>query len=504
MTEVSPTKQLMIAIDYLDKLAIFIVNMTTYYQGADLAIDRQLGTIKNLLSGTPDYAQATEIISKLNADINKATPFIRQRNLDSTAQLKSALDKLSNINHVSAEIKREVNEFLISLSPNKSAFSPLVSQFEKVLDLYNKALQQTVIRHQDNSQDANKGTLHNTITQELKELIAPFYVGNESDKNLQEIENKLNTGLNHKELLECCLIMIRFVIRDVSKDAGATSRLIDNLHASLTHINDNIKITIADSEKKFRARGKYNIQIKEQMTVMESVVSDSQQLTELKAQAKQHLNKMQHALRASAVADQKQQVETIAIMQKMQEHVIALESEASIYKHKLFTERKAALTDQLTKLPNRTAYAEKAQFEVEQAQKLGTPLCIAILDIDHFKKINDTFGHSVGDKTLQVIATRISQSLPKDYFVARWGGEEFVMLLPKTSLEEAFVIVEVIRKQISTLPFKFKGQRVTVTLSCGLSQITQLTTLQEAFETADLFLLKAKNAGRNQTIFKDI
>jgi diguanylate cyclase (GGDEF)-like protein len=126
------------------------------------------------------------------------------------------------------------------------------------------------------------------------------------------------------------------------------------------------------------------------------------------------------------------------------------------------------------------------------------------VDIDHFKKVNDAYGHSVGDKTLQVIAKHIRQYLPKEDFVARWGGEEFIVLLPDTSLEDAFAKVEVMRKKISALPFKFKGERINVTLSCGLSQITQDITLEEAFEKADSFLFKAKDAGRNQTIFKDI
>jgi uncharacterized protein YlzI (FlbEa/FlbD family) len=82
--------------------------------------------------------------------------------------------------------------------------------------------------------------------------------------------------------------------------------------------------------------------------------------------------------------------------------------------------------------------------------------------------------------------------------------QERVMLLPNNNVEEAFAKVELLRKKISALPFKFKDQRVTVTLSCGLCQITQESTLEKAVEKVDSFLFKAKDAGRNQTIFKDI
>ncbi|MFQ3248829.1 MAG: diguanylate cyclase [Glaciecola sp.] len=501
MTEVSPKKQLMIARQYLDKLSIFIVNMANFYQGANPTFDQELAMLKKQLSGKPNYDSATEIIGKLNAELKKDTKFFKQRNLDSVSHLQNALKKLTNIKNVSVDVRKEVNEFLSALSPDKNAVVAPLAQFEKALLLYNKALQHGA--QSNKSQTPEQLALHNSITQELKELIAPFYVGNKDDKHIQEVYEKLNTGLEHKELLECCLIMIRFVIRDVIKEASATNRLISNLHKSLIHINANIKTTIADSEKRLEERDQYNTQIKEQITVMETVVSDSQQLDELKEQAKQHLEKMQASLKASAIAEQKEQSASIEILKKMQERVVALESEALAYKEKLFTQRTAALTDQLTKLPNRMAYEEKVQVEVKQSKQTGTPLCIGILDIDHFKKINDTYGHSVGDKTLQVIAKHIRQYLPKEDFVARWGGEEFILLLPKTTIEEAFEKVEVIRKKISGLPFKFKGQRVTVTLSSGLSSISQSTNLEAAFEQADTRLYKAKDSGRNQTIFKD-
>ena len=504
MTDVSPQKQLMNARQYLDKLSIFIVNMANFYKGANPTFDQELVMLKKQLSGKPDYDAATQIIGKLNAVINKDTKFFRQRNLDSVLNLQKALKKLTKIECVSGDIKTEVNEFLISLSPDKDSLMAPLAQFEKALTLYNKALQNEAIGDENKSQTPEQVLLHTTITQELKELITPFYIANKNEKHLQEIYHKLNTGLDHKEILECCLVMIRFVVRDVVKEASTTSRLINNLHRSLTMINDSIETTIAVSAKGFKARDQSNSAIKEQIIVMESVVEDSQELTELKEQAKQHLDKMQASLEASLVADRKEQVATIALMKKMQERVTALEAEASSHKEKIYMQRKAALMDQLTKLPNRIAYEEKAQFEVQQAKSNGTSLCIGIIDIDHFKKINDAYGHSVGDKMLQVIAKHIRQYMPTEDFVARWGGEEFVMLLPNCSLAEAFAKVEIMRKKLSTLPFTFKEKRVTVTLSCGLSQITQESPLEEAFEEADSFLFKAKEAGRNQTIFKDI
>ncbi|MFT6954969.1 MAG: diguanylate cyclase, partial [Glaciecola sp.] len=152
MTEVSPQKQLMNARLYLDKLSIFIVNMANFYKGANPTFDQELVMLKKQLSGKPDYDAATQIIGKLNAVLSKDTKFFRQRNFDSVLNLQKALKKLTKIENVSGDVKTEVNEFLISLSPDKDAVMAPLAQFEKALMLYNKALTNEAAGDKNNSQ----------------------------------------------------------------------------------------------------------------------------------------------------------------------------------------------------------------------------------------------------------------------------------------------------------------------------------------------------------------
>ena len=125
---------------------------------------------------------------------------------------------------------------------------------------------------------------------------------------------------------------------------------------------------------------------------------------------------------------------------------------------------------------------------------------IAITDIDHFKNINDNFGHSTGDKTLQVIAMALKNSLRDSEFVARYGGEEFVLLLPDVTDEHISQLLNRVREKIKNIPFKFKNQRITVTLSIGAAQVMENETLEEAFERADAALYQAKNNGRDRVV----
>jgi len=237
-----------------------------------------------------------------------------------------------------------------------------------------------------------------------------------------------------------------------------------------------------------------------QISMMESVISDSVELVDLKQQAQAHLSKMQASLTATEKAEQTEQQQLITLMQKMQERMALLETQATTYKQKLFQQRASSLTDVLTKLPNRMAYEEKIAIEVAQFKATNTPLTLAILDIDLFKKINDKYGHSVGDKTLQVIASNIRKTFDPNVFVGRWGGEEFICVFPGITLNEAFALIEKVRIKVSSLPFMFKGQRVTVTISSGAAEFSGKSNAQTVFDLADQHLYSAKENGRNQTV----
>jgi diguanylate cyclase (GGDEF)-like protein len=138
--------------------------------------------------------------------------------------------------------------------------------------------------------------------------------------------------------------------------------------------------------------------------------------------------------------------------------------------------------------------------EFRRIQHNESALWIAIADIDHFKSINDSFGHSTGDKTLQVIAMALKNSLRDTEFVARYGGEEFVLLIPDVSTKDITQLLNRVREKIKNIPFKFKNQRITVTLSIGAAQVLNGEHILDTFERADAALYKAKHESRDRVI----
>jgi diguanylate cyclase len=175
-----------------------------------------------------------------------------------------------------------------------------------------------------------------------------------------------------------------------------------------------------------------------------------------------------------------------------------MEQEAQGYREHLEVQRQKALIDPLTGLPNRAAWTERLEQEVNAWHQRGNNLSLAMLDLDHFKRINDGYGHLAGDKVLKIIATVLRKHLRPNDFIARFGGEEFVLLVPNSSLSDALAVGETLRAAIEACPFHFKGEPVTITVSMGMAQFQPGERSDLALKRADEALYRAKAAGRNQ------
>jgi diguanylate cyclase (GGDEF)-like protein len=212
------------------------------------------------------------------------------------------------------------------------------------------------------------------------------------------------------------------------------------------------------------------------------------------------MSALQNSLARKEALEQRE----VALLQKsvntLRKELAELSAETLSYKERLFEQQKINQLDSLTQLPNRAALDERMEQEFRRIQHNESALWIAIADIDHFKSINDSFGHSTGDKTLQVIAMALKNSLRDTEFVARYGGEEFVLLIPDVSTKDITQLLNRVREKIKNIPFKFKNQRITVTLSIGAAQVLNGEHILDTFERADAALYKAKHESRDRVI----
>ncbi len=167
------------------------------------------------------------------------------------------------------------------------------------------------------------------------------------------------------------------------------------------------------------------------------------------------------------------------------------------YQEKL---RNMAMRDGLTKVFNRRYFMDALQRELSFALRQRQPLSCLIFDIDHFKELNDTYGHAAGDTVLKSLADRVSHEIRGYDVLARYGGEEFVVLLRGVVLDHAVLFAERVRKVVEALEVEFEGKALKVTISIGIAALDSDHPMmaEELVKRADGFLYEAKKAGRNR------
>jgi diguanylate cyclase len=186
--------------------------------------------------------------------------------------------------------------------------------------------------------------------------------------------------------------------------------------------------------------------------------------------------------------------------EKMRQRIEQLETERSTLQRSLEREHELAQTDTMIGMPNRLAYEKRIEAAFESWQTTTRPLSIAAIDIDHFKSINDTYGHTAGDAVLRIIGQALVKHVRPCDFVARYGGEEFIVLFDGADEVESMQVCERLRGKIQHLAFHASRQPVRVTASIGLAQFQPGDTPQTVFDRADLALYTAKNGGRNRCV----
>lgn len=165
---------------------------------------------------------------------------------------------------------------------------------------------------------------------------------------------------------------------------------------------------------------------------------------------------------------------------------------------------RGATRDALTGMTNRRSFLDRLEQEISATSRHALNTCVAMLDVDHFKKINDTYGHPAGDAVLIELARRLQETVRTEDVAARFGGEEFVLMLPLTQLEGGKLLLERVRKIVADAPFDVPtpsgSQSIAVTLSAGLTAVTAGQTPEQVLEKADVCLYEAKRAGRNRVV----
>jgi len=334
----------------------------------------------------------------------------------------------------------------------------------------------------------------------LVELLDHFKTVPEAQQKAHKARARIEQGLRWFELVPTLEDIRDFVLQAYLGADKEYQQYLEHLYQELSGILGALGISIKTEEQMRLAANALQDNVNEGMNNITEALSDNN-IETLKQAVEGHVQQLQSALTQFSDMSPNEESETL----KKQLHSLAnkvkqMEENEKSIRNKLEQERKRAITDTLTGLPNREAYNERIYQEVQRWQRYGNPLTLAVIDIDFFKKINDNYGHQIGDKVLKIVAQTVSKLLREVDFMARFGGEEFVVLLPETDADNALILLNRIRESLAKKPLKYKEDKIALTVSIGISQFGGDDTGEAAFGRADEALYKAKESGRNQCV----
>ncbi|SDH33067.1 diguanylate cyclase [Pseudomonas benzenivorans] len=338
------------------------------------------------------------------------------------------------------------------------------------------------------------GHVETTLLGLLAELPLPEH----HQAQAELLQQRIQAGLNMYELVPVLddLAVLLLAMADVGQREfeGYLKQLNERLatfQGSLQDAHDGYADAIG-------AARELDSELRQQVDGLHSSVQQATDLDSLKGLVENRLHGLLGTMQQyQQQRDQREQA-VAGRLQTLVERVASMEQEAKGFRQHLEEQRQKALLDPLTGLPNRAAWNERLELEQARWQRYGGDLLLAVLDIDHFKRINDEYGHLAGDKVLKIIAGELHKRLRKTDFIARFGGEEFVLLMPATPLAGGQQLLETLRAAIEACPFHFKGERVVITLSAGIGAFAAGVRSDQVFERADQALYRAKRSGRNR------
>ena len=301
------------------------------------------------------------------------------------------------------------------------------------------------------------------------------------------------------------------VVRDVSdlavralaeaernaEDAGRfLSELGQRLEALDLHMLDEVERGEASRQSGERLERNMSTEVER----LSDDVRQSASLAQLQASVLASLDRMQDHVREHIEDENKRRSEAEAEVRVLRDQLNSLERNTFDLRRQVARIQEQAMRDALTGLPNRRAYDERVTQEHARFRRFGEPLALLVLDVDDFKKINDTFGHKAGDKALAMIAKILRERVRATDFIARFGGEELVLLLAGAPPEDALRVADAMRVAVEQGGLHASGEPVHVTVSGGLSLFAEGDSPEAVFERADKALYEAKRQGKNRIV----
>lgn len=337
-------------------------------------------------------------------------------------------------------------------------------------------------------------TIESILTDMMVQIRPPVA----AEKALNKARQILSAGLNWYELAALLEQLSVVFIAVLDSDQHEFELFLQALNERLTGVDESVNGVDGVTQSILSGGDAFDVAMRQDIQTFAGDLDSANSLTSLQHSVKSHLETVFEQLDSYKLEREEQQRDYESELQVLHEQVKALESEAVRAQTEIEAQQKRCERDSLTELPNREAYERRLGIELERSRRYERKFCLVVADVDHFKMINDRYGHLAGDKVLKVLAKTIRQRIRRADFIARYGGEEFVIILPETDAEQAVTVMSDICSQIRGCPFHFKSEPLKITVSFGIAEVSASDDHETLFARADKAMYQAKDQGRDR------
>lgn len=441
-------------------------------------------------------------------------------------KVKRLAEMLSRMQKKKAENSRLVNGLIrqgtesISRIANKSQDKRAVTKLQKMLDTemeshailihFNQVLTQcvsSIIKDleelpQTATANGSKKTVQNEISlkvnDSLQQLLNHLSIPQDLDSKRVNIQVNLEHGLTDEELTKVIDSLTELVVDAFNVEQNRFKGFLQQLTNQLNDFDLYLRASCDSRKKASEDSRQLESGIQDNLDQIKNHLDSSKTIEELSSKVSQNIKMIGDRLKEYRHNEKIREEEYEKQVTELQARLQESEQNADEIKNLLSFQKYRINHDSLTGLPNRESYDEHILDSLQRWKRSSKVLSLAVCDIDHFKRINDNFGHLAGDKVLKKVAMIFKSSTRTVDFIARIGGEEFVFIFEQTNSKEAFRVLEKLRKLVEDCLFYYRDKKVDVTVSFGLTTVIESDDIESLFMRADNAMYKAKNAGRNR------
>ncbi|MEM9101719.1 MAG: diguanylate cyclase [Pseudomonadota bacterium] len=403
--------------------------------------------------------------------------------------LNTSLTKLidkSGVKNPSLEfhtLLSEINRILKKLEPTTENKKGFFDWFKRGSDEANSSIPEV---------------LPEEIRLELAHTLKQVDLPERFEQQITLLENRLSDDFPLNELADIVEQISRMVLDIANENQAKFEAFLVDLNARLSQVQEFLEQSTSLSQRSHQASQHLNRNMHDEMESLKNEMQESKDLPTLKQQVDFRINNLLGAFTEFQTIQtecfNKGETQIATLQKRLKE----TEAEMQRLKQEVIEQRKLAQIDALTSLPNRHMYLERLEQEYNRWRRYRSSISLVMCDIDYFKKINDEYGHLTGDTVIKEVAQFLRNGVRESDFLSRYGGEEFVILMPETGLADATKAVNKLRQNLQKLSIHSNGMEINVTASFGVAEFFGEDTTTDVFARADRALYRAKDRGRNQ------